>query len=130
MSKDASLKDLIIVRYADHVVYSRSSALTMKPQIRQAVGWLIYECEQYVTLAWDQDIQPPTLKGGDSKASGLVLLKTDILELKRLNASILPLQKNSEWQLNSSNSIVNDEYALQSEKRKTHLNKKKRETAK
>jgi hypothetical protein len=75
---------LIYVRYLDHVLFSRCSALTMQPQVREAVGWLVYECEQYVTLCWDRDAEPPTLKRGDSKASGLVLLKTDILEMKKL----------------------------------------------
>lgn len=129
MNEDASLKGLIFVRYVDHVLYHRTSALAIQPQIRQAVGWLIYECEQYVTLAWDHDAEPPTLKGGDPKASGLVLLKSDILELKRLNVYSLPLQKNSEWLLNSTEPTVKDEYALQTEKRKTPRNKRKIETA-
>ena len=81
----SEFKGLIFVRYVDHVLYNRSSALAMKPQIREAVGWLVYECEQYVTLSWDRDAEPPTLHGGDPKASGLVLLKSEILELKRLD---------------------------------------------
>jgi hypothetical protein len=80
---EASVK-LVYVRYEDHVLFSRCSPLTMKPQMRETVGWLIYECEDYIILSWDRDAEPPTLKGGDSKASGLVLLKTDILELKKL----------------------------------------------
>lgn len=54
----------------------------MSPQVREAVGWLVYNCDQYLTITWDRDAKPPTLKGGDPKASGLVLLKSDILELK------------------------------------------------
>jgi hypothetical protein len=78
------VQTLIYVQYVDHVTYNRSSALAMKPQIREAVGWLIYECEDYVTLAWDRDAEPPTLRGGDPKASGLVLLKSGILEMKKI----------------------------------------------
>jgi len=132
MSKHHILKDLIVVRYVDHVLYNRVSALAMQPQIREAVGWLVYECEQYVTLAWDHDAQPPSLHGGDPKASGLVLLKSDILELKKLDAASSPLQKNSEWQINSTEPIAKAEYALQTEKRKTQKKNKdsKRETAK
>lgn len=78
-------KGLIFVRYLDHVSFNRASASTMAPQIREAVGWLVYECDQYLTLTWDRDAGPPTLKGGDLKASGLVLLKSDILELKKLD---------------------------------------------
>jgi hypothetical protein len=96
MNKDSVLQELVFVRYVDHVLYNRASALAMQPQIREAVGWLIYECPDYLTLSWDRDAGPPTLHGGDPKASGLVLLKSDILELKKL-----PLQKNSEWLLNA-----------------------------
>jgi hypothetical protein len=74
-------RELICVRYVDHVLYNRAIAVSMKPQIRKAVGWLVYECEQYVILTWDCDDEAPTLHGGDPKASGLVLLKSDILDL-------------------------------------------------
>ena len=28
----------------DHVAFNRNFAFAMKPQVREAVGWLIYEC--------------------------------------------------------------------------------------
>jgi hypothetical protein len=46
-------KQLIFVRYLDHVLYSRNTAIAMKPQTREAVGWLVYDCELYVILSWD-----------------------------------------------------------------------------
>jgi hypothetical protein len=116
-------KGLIFVRYLDHVMYNRTPALAMKPQVRETVGWLVYECEYYITITWDRDADPPTLKGGDPKASGLVLLKSDILQMKKL-----PLQEISEWLLNSGQVIVNDEYALsatRSEKLSPKTNKRK-----
>ena len=113
-------KQLVFVRYLDHVLYSRSFALAMKPQTREAVGWLVYECELYVTVVWDRDGDPPTLRGGDPKASGLVLLRTDILELKRLKVHVVPLKENSECHINSPQTTIRDEYALQTKKRKTH----------
>ena len=124
----SGFKRLIFVRYLDHVLYNRSSALVMKPQVRKAVGWLVYECEQYVTLTWDCDDEPPTLHGGDPKASGLVLLKSDILEIKRLEGYLLPLKENSECHLNCQENRGKDEFALQPKKRKTHR-QRKRETA-
>jgi len=119
MSKETKFKEFIFVRYVDHVLYHRTSALSMQPQVRETVGWLLYECEQYVTLTWDQDAEPPTLKGGDLKASGMVLLKSDILELKKLESREIPLQKTSNCHLNSSETIDKSEYALQPKKRKT-----------
>lgn len=77
-------KGLVFVRYLDHVVYNRAVALDIEPQIREAVGWLIYESAQFITIKYDRDFGSPTLKGGDAKASGLCLLKSSILEMKRL----------------------------------------------
>lgn len=74
-------KQPVCIRYADHVLYHRTQPLAMKPQIRKTIGWLTYECEQYIILAWDQDDEPLTLHGGDPKASGLVLLRSDIIEI-------------------------------------------------
>ena len=84
---------LVYVRYLDHVLFSRCSPLALKPQIREAVGWLNYECEDYIILSWDKDAEPPTLKGGDPKASGLVLIKSDITELRNLKPRCHPYKK-------------------------------------
>ena len=75
---------LVYIRYKDHVLYHRGDPLSLKPLLREAVGWLVYDGEDYIVLCWDRDAGPPALKGGDSKASGLVLLRGDILELRRL----------------------------------------------
>jgi hypothetical protein len=91
----------------------------MQPQTREAVGWLVYDCDLYVILTWDRDAQPPTLKGGDPKASGLVLLKSDILEFQKLKVCPL-LQKSSNWSLNREEPIQEDEYAFRPSERKTH----------
>jgi hypothetical protein len=114
------LQQLIFVRYRDHVLFNRSSALIMQPQIREAVGWLIYDCDLYIIVVWDKDAQPPTLHGGDPKASGLVLLKSDILELQTLKICPLPLQKNSNWSLNRKQPIQDSEFAFRPSERKTH----------
>jgi hypothetical protein len=107
--------ELVCVRYVDHVLYNRATAVAMKPQIRRAVGWLVYDCEQYIILTWDCDDGPPTLHGGDPKASGLVLLKSDIKELQKL-----PLQKSFDWNLKRKQRIQEGEYAFRPSERKTH----------
>lgn len=111
---------LIHVRYVDHVLYNRASALAMQPQIREAVGWLVYECDQYVTLSWDRDAGPTTLHGGDSKASGLVLLKSDIIALERLKVKDQISHRTVDRVLNSPQTTVKDEYAFRPSERKTH----------
>lgn len=81
---DLKVGRLIYVRYRDHVLYHRAQPETLGPQTRECVGWLVYESPEYVIITWDRDAEPPTLKGGDPKASGLVLLCSDILELRML----------------------------------------------
>jgi hypothetical protein len=76
--------NFVYVRYWDHIIYHRGNPEVMSPQIREAVGWLVHECADYVIICWDRDADPPTLKGGDPKASGLVVLRSAILETKRL----------------------------------------------
>lgn len=105
-------KKLVCVRYVDHVLYNRETATAMKPQIRKAVGWLVYECDQYIILTWDHDDEAPTLHGGDAKASGLVLLKTDIIELRKLTL-------NFELNLNVKPPKHEVEYAFRPSERKT-----------
>ena len=123
-SRPKSLQKLIYVRYRDHVLYNRSSAMMMQPQTREAVGWLVHDCELYVILAWDRDAQPPTLHGGDPKASGLVLLKSDILDLQKLKIRSLPLQKSFDRALNCKQPIQETEYAFRRPSgRKTHSSK-------
>jgi hypothetical protein len=116
---------LIHVHYADHVLYNRAQALAMQPQIREAIGWLIYECDNYLTLCWDRDAGPPTLRGGDPKASGLVLLKSDIITLEKLNITAQISHGTDERILNSPQPIVIDEYAFRPSERKTHSHKSK-----
>jgi len=78
-------ENVVYVRYLDHVVFSRVESLLMSPQTRETIGWLAYECEQYVTINYDRDAGPPTLKGGDPKASGLCLLRSNIVEMQKLD---------------------------------------------
>jgi hypothetical protein len=120
MAGHAKGERLVFVRYLDHVLYNRSIPAAMEPQVRESIGWLVYECDQYVILAWDRDAEPPTLKGGDPKASGVVVLKTDILELRRLETHTVPLKQTLECRLNCPTAIVQGEYALRPTERKTH----------
>jgi len=75
---------IVYVRYRDHVLYHRSDPLSLAPAFRETMGWLVYDCADYIIVCWDRDAGPPTLRGGDPKASGLVILRTDIQEMKRL----------------------------------------------
>lgn len=113
---DPAFEKAVFVKYRDHVIYNRTSALKMNPQIREALGWLVHEAEGYIIISWDRDADPPSLHGGDPKASGLVLLKTDIVSLKKLSPGN---QRNSELNLNCKQYKQDSEYAFRPSERKT-----------
>jgi hypothetical protein len=74
ISKTNEFKNVVYISYLDHVLFHRSSAILMAPIVREAVGWVVYECEQYITMVYDRDARPPTLKGNsDPNATGLVI---------------------------------------------------------
>ena len=112
-----AFEKVVFVQYRDHVMYNRASALMMQPQTREAVGWLIYEAESYIIIAWDRDAGPPTLHGGDPKASGLVLLKSDVVRMIALSPED---QRNRELNLKSKQHKQEMEYAFRPTERKTH----------
>jgi hypothetical protein len=103
---------VVYVQYWDHVQFNRADPLTVSPQIRETIGWLVYECNHYVTLKFDKDAEPPTLKSGDPKASGLVLLRTDIIEFKKLNSNQQLLKESEKQPLNCQSATNRSEYAL------------------
>lgn len=92
MAKPGSL---VFVRYRDHVLYHRGDPTAMKPETRETIGWLVYDCADYIIVTWDRGAGSPTLKGGDPKASGMVLLRSDILEMKRIASAKQGPESNS-----------------------------------
>jgi len=118
-------RNVVYIRYLDHVMYSRVDPLMMSPQTRETVGWLLYECEQYVTIKHDQDASTPTLRGGDAKASGLCLLKSTILEMRHVNTPQTRTIPGLGHVLNNEETVMhNDEYALSATKVKNSQNNK------
>ncbi len=117
------------MRYVDHVLYNRCDPLIVGPQTRETIGWLVAECEDYITVSWDRDAGPPTLRGGDPKASGMVLLRSDLLELTKLDVigcnNGLPQNSKNRLGLNSQPLILTNECALHPKKRKTRKGEQK-----
>lgn len=50
----ASENQLIYIRYLDHVLFKDIDAQTMKPQIRETVGWLAEESEDHIRIEWER----------------------------------------------------------------------------
>ncbi len=75
---------LVYVRYQDHVLFrdmdpSKASAFT-----RECVGWLDYEDQDHIRLIWERFAMPDPPGESKPRATGLVILKKAILEMRRI----------------------------------------------
>ncbi len=104
---------VVYIRYKDHVLY-RNEAQPLKDAAEcETVGWLTQETGDLLCIQHDRTIE--SIKYSSGTASGLVLLKSCILEIRAL-----PLQTVPRGSLICQNDkATNAEYALQNEKRKT-----------
>ena len=75
---------LVYVRYVDHVLFRKADPSLLKPCVREVVGWLVRESDEAVCLSLDRAVEPlPFEKPAES---GFVILKSDILEMRRIEA--------------------------------------------
>ena len=103
------LNPLVYVKYKDHVIYKNIQQPMAKAAERETVGWLTNQNDEIMLIEHDRSLR---VKGGG--VNGIVLLKSCIMEIR-----LLPLQKISNWHLNSPETKQTDEYALKPKKRKT-----------
>ena len=79
---------LVYVRYLDHVLFRNADAGLFKPALRETVGWLHRETADALWILWERSVEPLPHERCPAEESGLVLLKSDIVQIQRL-----PLQK-------------------------------------
>ena len=73
---------LVRIRYKDHVEFKNTShKLFFDVSAREAVGWVILETDEYLFLLYDRSVEPLPY---ESLESGLILIKSDILEMKEV----------------------------------------------
>jgi hypothetical protein len=108
----------VYIRYKDHVLFKNIATPIQEAIERETIGWLIKQNKEIMLIEHDRTIS--NIQLSTNQESGLVILKSCIIEIHQL-----PLQKNSEWTLNSQESKAKAEYALQTKKRKTPKNNKK-----
>jgi len=76
--------EIVLVRYRDHVLFRNMNPDGLSPQLRETVGWLARQDEQAVLLLWDRSVTPLPHERSEVEKSGLVLLRSDIVEIRRL----------------------------------------------
>ena len=113
MGQTIPLGSAVYIRYLDHVLFRNTPEALDNAAERETIGWLTQENKELVCIQHDRTIE--SLQQARGTASGLVLLRSCILEMRAL-----PLQNTSRWHLISRNNIAkNAEYAIQNAKRKT-----------
>jgi hypothetical protein len=106
---------IVYLRYIDHVLFRNTNPCLLQPALRETVGWLFKENEQAVWILWDRSVKPLPHERTPAKESGLVLLKSDIVEMRKL-----PLQDFLNWILCRSSALnYNRRVGASSAKRKT-----------
>jgi hypothetical protein len=104
---------VVYIRYKDHVLFRNTPKPIEDSAQRETVGWLTHETDELLCIQHDRTAENPHCSSGT--ASGLILLKSCILEIR-----MLPLKNFPSGSINCQNNITNTaEYALQSPKRKT-----------
>jgi hypothetical protein len=105
------------VRYKDHVLFKNIQQPIAEAAERETVGWLTKETGEIMLIEHDRTV--PNLQIPCGQGNGVIIPKSCIIEIREL-----PLQKTSDCHLNSSETIVEGEYALKPKKRKTQTKQK------
>ena len=74
----------IYVRYRDHVLFKDVDPGAYRPFVREAIGWLDHEDGDCIRLVWERFAEPTPNGKAKQRASGLVILRNSILELRRV----------------------------------------------
>ena len=73
---------LVYVKYWDHILFRNSNPqLYGDMNVREAVGWLVIETNNYLCLLNDRSVDPLP---SEARESGLILIKSDILEVEEI----------------------------------------------
>jgi hypothetical protein len=75
-------KRLVYIRYWDHIIFWNSDpSLYENPNIREVVGWVEYETDDFICITYDRSVKPLPY---EKKESGLVISKSAILEIREI----------------------------------------------
>jgi len=75
-------KRLVHAKYKDHVFFRNANPQSyVNVNIRETIGWLVLETNDYLLLLNDRSVD---LLPHEARESGLILIKSDILEVKEV----------------------------------------------
>jgi len=74
--------DLVYIRYRDHTLFRDVDPAFGCPVIRECVGWLSHENNEFIRLVFERYAVPQS--EGAQRETGLAVLKSTILEMRVL----------------------------------------------
>jgi len=82
-------ESLVYIRYLDHVLFKDMdpSAFTL-PFTRETLGWLASENDKAVQIVWEREAERSADSKIRQKATGVTILKSDILEIRNLGERV------------------------------------------
>ena len=84
MKNSLEVGSLVYVRYRDHVLFRNSDPERQAPIVQEVVGWLQAENDEYIRLVVARYREPVNDGKGGAKATGFVILKKAIVEMRRI----------------------------------------------
>jgi hypothetical protein len=76
--------NLTYIKYQDHVLFRNCDSSKIKPAAREVVGWVTYENSNVLVICFD--LPAELLPHEKPVESGLLILKTDIIERRELES--------------------------------------------
>jgi hypothetical protein len=77
--------DILMVRYYDCVLFKDTLISNNNaPLVRETVGWLDYQSEDYIRLIWERYAEPSIDEQSRVRITGLALRKCDIIEVLKI----------------------------------------------
>lgn len=74
---------VVYLRYLDLVLFKDVDPSNCRLFVREAVGWLDHEDSDFIRIVWERFAEPAPGGKAKQRATGLVILKESILELRR-----------------------------------------------
>lgn len=72
---------LVRVKYLDHAIFLNASPKGLKPTVRETVGWLVEEGEEYLKIVWDRGARQKIFSATKDRDAGIVLVRQLVLEV-------------------------------------------------
>lgn len=76
---------LVYIRYRDHVLFRNTDPNLYHPSVRECVGWIVKEDAEALWVVGDRSVNPLPNEQIKPSESGVIILKSDIQEMKRLS---------------------------------------------